>query len=56
MHSSSRMARCRVLEELIDEVQGIYDNVAEIPDITPEQRDLIRADAKRLIHTMEAVL
>ena len=45
-----------MIEALIDEVQGIYDNLAEIPGLTPEQRDLLRADAKRLIHTMEAML
>jgi len=45
-----------MLEALIDEAQGIYDNVAEIPGLTPEQRDLMRADVKRLIRTMEAML
>lgn len=45
-----------MLEALIDEAQGIYDNVAEIPGLTPEQRDLLQIDAKRLIRTMEAVL
>lgn len=45
-----------MIEVLIDEVQGIYDNLAEIPGLTHEQRDLLRIDARRLIHTLEAVL
>lgn len=45
-----------MLEALIGEAQGIYDNIAELPDLTPEQKGLLRADARRLIRTMEAML
>jgi hypothetical protein len=45
-----------MIEVLIDTVQSVFDEIAELPNLTPEQRDLLRADAKRLIHTMEAML
>ena len=45
-----------MIESLIDAVQAVFDDISELPDLTTEQRDLLRADARRLIRTMEAML
>lgn len=45
-----------MMEVLIDTMQAVVDEIGELQDLTPEQRGLLRADAKRLIRTMEAML
>ena len=45
-----------MIESLIDAVQAVVDEIEELQDLTPEQRGLLRADARRLIRTLEAML